>query len=329
MERKRASEFPQELLDLFHEYQHGEITRRDFFDRAAKFAVGGLTVTAIWESLRPNYAWAQQVPKDDMRITPSYETVPSPEGNGSIKGYLARPAHVDRQAAGRARHPREPRDSIPTSRMWRAGWRSWTSSPSRRTASRRSAGIRATTRRRRRRSGPWTGEDGRGLRRLGEVAEGAPGVERQARRRRLLLRRRDREPARGAAARDSTPACRSTAASRARTTCRRSRRRSCFTTPATIRASTPGSRPSRRRSRPTGRPTTLYVYEGTQHGFHNDTTPALRRAGREARVAAHGRLLQPDASLAPPRRSIGGELLRNGAATSACVRTWLVAAPRR
>jgi carboxymethylenebutenolidase len=94
MERKRASEFPQELLDLFHEYQHGDITRREFFDRAAKFAVGGLTATAIWESLRPNYAWAQQVPRDDARIAAGYETVPSPAGNGSIKGYLARPARA-------------------------------------------------------------------------------------------------------------------------------------------------------------------------------------------------------------------------------------------
>jgi carboxymethylenebutenolidase len=94
MERKQASEYPQELLDLFHEYQHGEITRRDFFDGAAKFAVGGLTVTAIWESLRPNYAWAQQVPKDDPRISTGYETVPSPDGNGSINGYFARPARA-------------------------------------------------------------------------------------------------------------------------------------------------------------------------------------------------------------------------------------------
>src|SRR5262250_31303 len=92
MERKVASDYPQELLDLFHEYQHGDISRRTFLDRAAKFAVGGLTVTAIFESLRPNYAWAQQVPPDDKRIKVGYETVQSPEGNGSIKGYLARPA---------------------------------------------------------------------------------------------------------------------------------------------------------------------------------------------------------------------------------------------
>ena len=92
MERKKASDYPQELLDLFHEYQHGDITRRDFFHRARKFAVGGLTVAAIFESLRPNYAWAQQVPKEDARIKTEIVTVPSPEGNGSIKGYLARPA---------------------------------------------------------------------------------------------------------------------------------------------------------------------------------------------------------------------------------------------
>ncbi|HEU4435764.1 MAG TPA: dienelactone hydrolase family protein [Pyrinomonadaceae bacterium] len=92
MERKDASDYPQELLDLFHEYQHGDISRRIFLDGAAKFAVGGLTVAAIFESLRPNYAWAQQVPADDKRIKVGYETVQSPEGNGSIKGYLARPA---------------------------------------------------------------------------------------------------------------------------------------------------------------------------------------------------------------------------------------------
>ena len=93
MDRKHASEYPQELLDLFHEYQHGNISRRQFFDRAQKFAVGGLTVAAIFETMRPNYAWAQQVPKDDARIRTSQETVSSPQGNGSIKGYLARPAN--------------------------------------------------------------------------------------------------------------------------------------------------------------------------------------------------------------------------------------------
>ena len=100
MERKKASDYPQELLDIFHEYQHGEIDRRTFLDRAGKFAVGGVTAAAIFESLAPNYAWAQQVPKDDARIKTSYETVQSPQGNGSIKGYFARPANASGQGAG-------------------------------------------------------------------------------------------------------------------------------------------------------------------------------------------------------------------------------------
>ncbi|MCW5978130.1 MAG: dienelactone hydrolase family protein [Bryobacteraceae bacterium] len=92
MERKKASDFPQELLDLFDRYVHGDIDRRSFLDGAKRFASGGLTATAIWESLRPNYAWAEQVAKDDARIRTEYATVPSPQGNGGIRGYLVRPA---------------------------------------------------------------------------------------------------------------------------------------------------------------------------------------------------------------------------------------------
>ena len=91
MERKKASEFPQELLNLFDRYVHGEIGRRDFLDGAKKFATGGLTAAAIFESLRPNYAWATQVPKDDTRIKSEYLTVDSPQGNGKIRGYFVRP----------------------------------------------------------------------------------------------------------------------------------------------------------------------------------------------------------------------------------------------
>jgi carboxymethylenebutenolidase len=94
MERKTASDYPQELLDLFDKYVHGDIDRRAFLDGAKKYAVGGLTAVAIWESLRPNYAWAEQVPKDDKRLKTSYETVSSPQGNGSIRGYFVRPANA-------------------------------------------------------------------------------------------------------------------------------------------------------------------------------------------------------------------------------------------
>jgi len=92
MERKKASDFPQELLNLFDLYVHGDINRRQFLEGAGKFAVGGLTATALFESLRPHFAWAQQVAKDDPRIRAEYATVPSPQGHGTIRGYLVRPA---------------------------------------------------------------------------------------------------------------------------------------------------------------------------------------------------------------------------------------------
>ena len=91
MERKKASDFPQELLDLFDHYVHGEMSRRQFLDGAAKYTATGLSAAAIFESLRPNYAWAEQVPKDDRRLKTEYVTVPSPGGNGSIRAYFVRP----------------------------------------------------------------------------------------------------------------------------------------------------------------------------------------------------------------------------------------------
>jgi carboxymethylenebutenolidase len=91
MERKKASDFPQELLNLFDGYVHGGISRRQFLDGAQKFAVGGVTAAALLRMLKPNYAWAIQVPPEDKRIRAETQTVPSPQGNGSIKGYLVRP----------------------------------------------------------------------------------------------------------------------------------------------------------------------------------------------------------------------------------------------
>ncbi len=101
MERKKASDFPQELLDLFHLYVHGEIDRRAFLEGAKRFATGGVTATALWEMLRPNYAWAEQVPKNDSRLkTERNVPVASPQGNGTIKGYLVRPANASGKIPG-------------------------------------------------------------------------------------------------------------------------------------------------------------------------------------------------------------------------------------
>ena len=94
MERKKASDFPQELLNLFDQYVHGGITRRQFLDRAQKFAVGGLTAAALLDILKPDYALAVQVQPNDSRIKADRETVQSPQGNGSIKGYFVKPANA-------------------------------------------------------------------------------------------------------------------------------------------------------------------------------------------------------------------------------------------
>ena len=92
MERRKASDFPPEVLKLFDGYVHGWLSRRDFLDKASKYAVGGFSAAAMLESLRPNYALAQQVPKNDSRIVAEYLTYPSPQGSGTMKGYFVRPA---------------------------------------------------------------------------------------------------------------------------------------------------------------------------------------------------------------------------------------------
>ncbi|MCL4842320.1 MAG: dienelactone hydrolase family protein [Bryobacteraceae bacterium] len=100
MDRMKASDFPQEVLRLFDRYAHGEIDRRGFLESAQKYATAGVTAAVMLESLSPNYAWAQQVPKDDARIKTEIVTVESPKGNGSIRGPLSRPANATGKLPG-------------------------------------------------------------------------------------------------------------------------------------------------------------------------------------------------------------------------------------
>lgn len=95
MPRSRGSDLPPELFELFDRYVHGGISRREFLDGAARFAVGGLTATALLERLAPNYALAQQVPEGDARIATEYVDYPSPDGHGTIRAYLARPVGAE------------------------------------------------------------------------------------------------------------------------------------------------------------------------------------------------------------------------------------------
>ena len=96
---------PSEAIALYNLFVHGEISRRDFMDGLQRFAIGGLTVAAIMQALMPNYALGQQVSRTDERIKATYETVPSPNGNGSIKGYLVRPVSADTRAETPAKLP--------------------------------------------------------------------------------------------------------------------------------------------------------------------------------------------------------------------------------
>jgi carboxymethylenebutenolidase len=96
---------PNEAIELYNRYIHGEISRRAFLSGAQRLAVAGLTAGAIVDALMPNYAAAQQVSKTDDRIKASYVTVPSPQGNGSIKGYLVRPFSADTRDTTPAKLP--------------------------------------------------------------------------------------------------------------------------------------------------------------------------------------------------------------------------------
>lgn len=92
MTRMTAKDFSPELLELYDFYAHGRISKREFLDRAGKFAVGGVTAMAILGMMGPNYALAEQVSFNDPDIVGEYVMYPSPNGHGEVRGYLVRPA---------------------------------------------------------------------------------------------------------------------------------------------------------------------------------------------------------------------------------------------
>src|ERR1700728_2860420 len=85
---------PPEAIEIYNDFIHGEISRRAFIEGVQRLA-GGLAAATVINALMPNYALGQQVSRTDDRIKATYETVPSPKGNGSIKGYLVRPVSAD------------------------------------------------------------------------------------------------------------------------------------------------------------------------------------------------------------------------------------------
>jgi carboxymethylenebutenolidase len=92
MTRLTANDFHPEVLKLFDRYVHGLTDRRGFLEGAKKFAAGGVGAGALLEALNPRFAEAEQVAKDDPRIVGKFVEYPSPEGYGTVKGYLVEPA---------------------------------------------------------------------------------------------------------------------------------------------------------------------------------------------------------------------------------------------
>jgi carboxymethylenebutenolidase len=100
MERRTAGEFDQELLNLFDQYVHGDIDRRGFLERAAKFAVGGATAAMLLDALNPRFAEAQQVARDDKRLRTGWLDYESPQGTGKVRAYVVRPEAVTAKLPG-------------------------------------------------------------------------------------------------------------------------------------------------------------------------------------------------------------------------------------
>jgi carboxymethylenebutenolidase len=92
MTRKTAADFHPQALKLFDQYVHGLLSRRDFLKRAGQFAAVGMTAEGLLAALNPRFAEATQVPADDARIATSYLEIASPNGYGTLRGYLATPA---------------------------------------------------------------------------------------------------------------------------------------------------------------------------------------------------------------------------------------------
>ncbi len=92
IQRKKAQDFDQRILEIFDGYVHGKITKREFISQASRYAAAGVTGAMILEQLQPNYAWAQQVAPDDPAIVTETVSYDSPEGHGTISGLMARPA---------------------------------------------------------------------------------------------------------------------------------------------------------------------------------------------------------------------------------------------
>ena len=203
MERMKASDFPQEVLNLFDRYVHGGIDRRQFLDKASKYAVGGMTAAAMLEALRPNFVLGEQIQPTDNRIKGEEATRSVATGQRQRQGLSGSPGECERQTARDIGHSREsrpesahPRYRAPPGRGQLRCIRARCVDASRRLSGQRTRGQTGRSSRPDVRKARWREENGRLHRRRG-MDQGPCREHRQAGLCRFLFRRRRGESAGG------------------------------------------------------------------------------------------------------------------------------------
>jgi carboxymethylenebutenolidase len=100
MKKIQANDLGPEIYQLFDQYVHSDISRRQFMRRLSAYAVAGVTASAIFEFLAPQYTQAMQVKPEDPRLKSEYIKYPSPQGGGEIRGLLSRPVDNKKKLPG-------------------------------------------------------------------------------------------------------------------------------------------------------------------------------------------------------------------------------------
>src|SRR6187397_852090 len=100
MNEIKKEDIKQEVFDLYDDYAHNRVDRRDFMQKLSRYAVGSLTVPALMSFLMPDYIDAIQIKKDDPRLKSAYINYQSPKGGGTIKALLSTPADAKKKLGG-------------------------------------------------------------------------------------------------------------------------------------------------------------------------------------------------------------------------------------
>ncbi|MCK4989601.1 MAG: dienelactone hydrolase family protein, partial [Bacteroidales bacterium] len=100
MKKISKEEISQEVFDLYDDYAHNRIDRRQFLNKLSVYAIGGLTVASLLSFIMPNYKDTLQIQPDDPRLKSDFITYNSPKGGGEIKGLLSQPADAEGKLPG-------------------------------------------------------------------------------------------------------------------------------------------------------------------------------------------------------------------------------------